>query len=506
MKAEAEKYLEYKTSPLAFIEDMWNLIPQPFASNEKKILALNTPFETWKPEWFGKFVKGIHITWQQYAILLAVERSINWIASKRISIRSWHGVGKSCTLSWILLWFLFVFKESQISCTAPSSEQMHDVLWKEVQKWKERLPDEIWNLYDVTTWYVRMKELPWVWFARAKTARKENPEALAWIHWDNVMLLVDEASWVPEEIFNTAEWALTEQDILYLMISNPTRLVWFFYDSHHGDKEYWQTLHFNCLDSPIVDHAYVTRKEQKHWKDSDEYRVRVEWKFPDADALDESWFVALLHDKDLRLARDMPFTNKKKMWIDPSWEWSNATEWVIRDKFKAKIVATEKMSTWKSIAIKTLTLMEEYKIKGDDITMDSFWEWIDAVQELAISGVRVNAVNVWKPPEDKDIFVNSRAEAYWRLKQWIKKWWELIWTKNKKEWDELRTIRYRAELSWKLVIMSKRDMKKNGYKSPDKADALMLTFTEDDDFVGTTPEELTEQHEMYADAYDDLCW
>ena len=63
---------------------------------------------------------------------------------------------------------------------------------------------------------------------------------------------------------------------------------------------------------------------------------------------------------------------------------------------------------------------------------------------------------------------------YWRIKEWFRSGGEIVY--DKKLIDQLLSIRYREELSGKMKIMSKEDMKKEGYPSPDKADGLALTF------------------------------
>jgi hypothetical protein len=53
---------------------------------------------------------------------------------------------------------------------------------------------------------------------------------------------------------------------------------------------------------------------------------------------------------------------------------------------------------------------------------------------------------------------------------------------NSKVWeDELLKIKYRRGLDGRIQIMPKADMKKLMWKSPDWADALMLTFIDPDD-------------------------
>ena len=209
---DVDLYLRWQESPLQWVCDIFKLRPQRLIPEHRKAYDLAVKecrFQDFKKGWFQPFVKGEEITWQQLAILLSVEAAITRRSQNRVSIRSGHGIGKSTTLSWLLLWFLFCFKDAQIPCTAPTSDQLNDILWKEVQIWMNRMPKEIAELYDWSNDYIRMLESPKTWFARARTARKESPEALAGIHADHVLYLVDEASGVPDEIFNTGEGALT---------------------------------------------------------------------------------------------------------------------------------------------------------------------------------------------------------------------------------------------------------------------------------------------------------
>ena len=448
---DVEIYKKMQKSPLFFVECMWGLIPERDNS---------------------KFIKGKHLTWQQHDILLAVEEALKG-GKKRISVRSGHGIGKSTTLAMLILWYLFCYKDAQVPCTAPTSDQIHDILWKEVAKWLNLMPQPVREKYEWTNGYIRITESPETWFARAKTARKENPEALAGVHGDFVMYIVDEASGVPEEIFNTAEGALTGDNVLVILISNPTRLIGYFYDSHHKDKESWQTLGFSSIDSPLVDKEYVSRIISKHGEDSDEYKIRVLGEFPREDTMDDKGYIALFSENDIKISDTEEFIGERRLGIDPSGEGDDKTVWVIRDNFKAKIVAVEKVSNAASIAQKTMTLMQHYQVKGEHTYIDNFGAGANVAQELALAGIRVKAINVGDKPSDEEMFLNRRAEASWRVKQWFRKGGELV---DHKGWDEILTIRYRKELSGKMKIMGKLEMKKEGIKSPDHYDALMMTF------------------------------
>jgi hypothetical protein len=71
---------------------------------------------------------------------------------------------------------------------------MYDVLWKEIALRLGKMPDWLRNRFDHTSDYLRILDNPKVWFARARTGRKENPEALSGVHADHVFILADEAS------------------------------------------------------------------------------------------------------------------------------------------------------------------------------------------------------------------------------------------------------------------------------------------------------------------------
>lgn len=490
---DVELYRSWQKSPIKFVKDMWGLIPQPLKPEYKdRALGLVTSYEKdWaKPfndQWFEPFEKGRHITWQQWILLVAVERALRGLDKRRITVESGHGTGKSCTLSWLIVWFLFCFKDAQIPCTAPTSSQMHDVLWKELSKWIQKLKPEIKAKFDWSSEYLRILESPETWFARAKTAKKEAPEALAGMHGDFVMFVIDEASGVPEEVFNTAEGALTQEDILVIMISNHTRLVGYFHGSHTSDAKNWQCLSFNSEQSPIVDKQFVDRIIEKHGKDSDEYKIRVKGTSPNEEGMDDKGFVPLFTIHDLPLTGDSPFIGNVKMGVDPSGEGQDVTAWVARDNFKMLVLGKEIISNSKSIASKTMTWMTHVNVKDENVMLDNFGCGADVSKEMALSESRYNisSVNVGQPADD-EIYLNLRAEAFFRMRIWFKTGGAIIDTPLGRELQkELLSIKYRRNEAGKIQIMSKQEMRKQGIASPNFGDAGMLTFVKPDlRFIG----------------------
>ena len=481
-------------SSLYFVKQVWNLTPQPLNPKYKKqfIEGLKLKGKDWDKftktitkDWFAPFEEGKHITWQQSLILFGVDKAIRGDIPLRISIVSGHGIGKSMILSILILWFLFVHPDCQIACTSPGQQQLYDILWKEIKKWIDRAYPSIGQMYMWESSHIRMKESPNVWFARAKTASKENTEALAGVHADWVMMAIDEASGVDEAIFETMEGSLTSGNILVFLISNGTRANGYFFDTHNKDQSRWQNYSFSSLDSPRVDHKYVDGIIEKYGIDSIQYAIRVLGQFPKEDGMDDSGYVPLLQDQNIHTQPDfgasLTFSEDALLGVDPAGEGDDKTSWVIRDTFKAKKLCEEAKSTSKSIAEKTMTLMLEYGIKPYNVIVDAFGTGMDVGKEIALASrgtINVTTVNTGDKcvvDTDKELYNNKRAEAFYKAKQWLQSGGELVENGNFKE--ELKGIRYKRNLAGLIQIMPKLDMKKKyGLKSPNDADAFSLTF------------------------------
>ena len=64
-----------------------------------------------------------------------------------------------------------------------------------------------------------------------------------------------------------------------------------------------------------------------------------------------------------------------------------------------------------------------------------------------------------------------------RMKKWLTSGGDLV---RDKQWiPEIKSIRFRRNERSKIQIMSKREMRKEGFMSPNTVDALMLTFSEE---------------------------
>ena len=99
-----------------------------------------------------------------------------------VSVRSGQGVGKTGLEAVVALWFLTCFPFPKVVATAPTRQQLHDVLWAEISKWQTKSP-LLKELLKWTKTKIYMRKYEERWFATARTATK--PENMQGFHEDN---------------------------------------------------------------------------------------------------------------------------------------------------------------------------------------------------------------------------------------------------------------------------------------------------------------------------------
>lgn len=195
----------------------------------------------------------------------------------KVSVRSGQGVGKTGCEAVLCLWFLACFPYSRVVATAPTKQQLNDVLWAEVSKWQLKSP----LLKAVLKWTktkVSVIGYEERWFATARTATK--PENMQGFHEENMLFIVDEASGVADPIMEAILGTLSGSNNKLLMCGNPTRTSGTFYDSHNCDRALYRCHKVSSRDSVRTNKENIAAMERKYGKDSNFIRVRVDGDFP----------------------------------------------------------------------------------------------------------------------------------------------------------------------------------------------------------------------------------
>lgn len=195
----------------------------------------------------------------------------------KVAIKSGQGVGKTGMEAAIMLWFLSCFPYPRIVATAPTKQQLHDVLWSEASKWISKSP----LLEEILKWtktYIYMKGYEKRWFAVARTATK--PENMQGFHEDNMLFIVDEASGVADPIMEAILGTLSGANNKLLLCGNPTRTSGTFYDAFTADRGLYKVHTVSSIDSPRTNKENIQSLIRKYGEDSNVVRVRVKGEFP----------------------------------------------------------------------------------------------------------------------------------------------------------------------------------------------------------------------------------
>ncbi len=401
---------------------------------------------------------------QQEKVLKAVKPGAH------ISVRSGHGVGKSALLSWLIIWFMCTRWDARIPCTATTGGQLRDILWPEIAKWIDKLPIEYKGNLEWMTEKITWKDRRETWFAVARTARKEKPEALQGFHGDNLMFVVDEASGVPSEIFEVAEGAMTKENVISIMTGNPTRLEGEFYNSHHKDRHLWKTFAFSAEESPIVGNTYPERVAGKYGKDSDVYRVRVLGEFPLAES---DTFIPLYKLEEAKLAQATG-TGEVVWGVDPARFGDDESALVKRmGDIVLPPVGLRKRDT---MEVAGWVARQARKELPDRIVIDTIGIGSGVFDRLKELSFPVVECNVATRAFDKNEYHRTRDELWGRLKDAVDNGLSLA--DDEELIGQISSVKYKIDSSGRINIETKDDLKARGVDSPDRADALCLTYYE----------------------------
>lgn len=411
--------------------------------------------------------------WQGEALMKIARRK------RKISIRSGHGVGKSTFASWAAIWFICTRYTCKVVITAPTSSQLYDALFAELKAQMKKLPDYIYEMFEVKTDRVEHKGAPQEVFISARTSRAEQPEAMQGIHADNVLLIADEASGVPEAVFEAAVGSMSGEHACTLLLGNPTQSSGLFYDTHHRLKGEWETMRVSCEDSSRVSKDFIEEVKSTYGENSNAFRVRVLGEFPLADD-DTVIPISLLEAAKVRDIK--PSQSAVTVWgLDVARFGSDRT--VLTKRKGARLIEPQTVKrNLDTMQVAGFVLNEWNEapahMRPAEICVDVIGLGAGVVDRLLELGLPVVAVNVSEAPAMNDKFLNLRAELWFKGKDWFEKRVASIEVADDKLVDELAMVRYSFTSNGKIKVESKDEMKKRtrDKSSPDLADSFLLTL------------------------------
>lgn len=453
--------------------------------DQAAFLQLRERWVTEGPARFAEDVLGAEPTVQQW------EGSRALVEKRRVSIRSGHGTGKSTFEAWCVLWFLACYFPAKVPATAPTSHQLDDVLWAEIAKWHRRMSETAPALAEKFEWSsgaYRMKEAPNEAFAVARTSRPERPEALQGFHSENILFLIDEASGVADNVFEVAEGALSTDGAYVVMCANPTRNSGYFYDSHHKMRGAWAALHWNGEDSPNVSKTYIENMAKKYGRQSPVFKVRVLGNFVDAaDGVISLELCELAKVREVELNKAAPVIwglDVARFGDDSCALAKRQGNWQL-DKHYSKPDSTPIREWWGKDTMATVGIVKrEWDMtppaeRPKAINVDVIGIGAGVVDRLKELGLPVVGVNVAESEStregESESFNRLRDELWWKGREWLEAR-DCRLADDDETIGELTTPTYKFLSNGRIQVESKAELRKRSVKSPNRADAWLLTF------------------------------
>ena len=430
------------------------------------------------PAEFAREVLGAEPTDQQ----LDGGRKI--VQRRRVSIRSGHGTGKSTFMAWCVLWFLACYFPAKVPATAPTSHQLEDVLWAEIAKWHRIMGERFPLLAAEFRWSASAFALTSASnesFAVARTSRPERPEALQGFHSENILFLIDEASGVADNVFEVAEGALSTDGAFVVMAANPTRSSGYFYDSHHKMRGAWAALHWDGEESPMVSRTYIENMAKKYGRNSPVFKVRVKGDFVDApDGVISLELCEAAKIRDVQINKSAPIiwgVDVARFGDDSSalakrqgnWQLAPIEEWWGKDTMQtAGLIKAE----WDKTP-------EDKRPKAINVDVIGIGAGVvDRLKELQLPVVGVNVAESESIRSGADVSFNRlRDELWWKGREWLEAR-DCKLCDDDETIGELTTPTYKFLSNGRIQVERKDELRKRGVKSPNRADAWLLTFHE----------------------------
>lgn len=398
---------------------------------------------------------------------------------------SGHGIGKSAEASWMILWALTTMANTKGVVTANTEKQLRTKTWSELSKWYGMfIAKDLFEL-DATCLKVRSPEVEEKskWKVDMVPWSERNVESFQGMHnlGRRVIMLMDEASAIPDIIHEACEGVLTDQNtqIIWLMYGNPTRSSGRFFSSFKGN--FAHRWHTRQVDSRIV--SFTNKRKIEEWiedygDDSDFVRVRVKGEFPRVDA--ES-FISYTEatdaiDRDVKVHSSEPLilgVDVGRFGDDPSviaprrGRDASSIEWELIPSADTMEVAARVAATF-------------LRTHANMVMIDSGGVGGGVADRLRMLRIPVIDVEFGSNPAFQNgiKYANKRAEIWGDMREWLRGGSIPAQIRGAETplVDELCGPRFGLNKAEEILLESKKDMRSRGVPSPNCADALACTF------------------------------
>lgn len=392
-----------------------------------------------------------------------------------LSVASGHGIGKSACIGMIINWAMSTCEDCKIIVTANTDTQLRTKTSPEIGKWARLSITSSWfNPQSASvasldpehskTW--RCDMVPW---------SEHNTEAFAGLHnqGKRIVLIFDEASAIADKVWEVAEGALTDEntEIIWIAFGNPTRNTGRFRECFRRYKHRWIGRQIDSRTVEGTNKAQIQKWIDDYGEDSDFVKVRVRGLFPSMSSRQFISEVDVTEAYGKELRPDQYSFAPKILTCDPAWEGDDELVIGLRQGLAFRILHRMAKNDNDLVVAQILARFEDEE-QADAVFVDAGYGTgiVSAGQ-----GLGRDWLLVWFASGSSDIgCLNKRAEMWKAARDWLKGGGAIPADPTLR--DELQAPEIVPRIDGKTQIESKKEMKARGVPSPNRADALVLSF------------------------------
>ncbi|GBQ82316.1 terminase large subunit [Gluconacetobacter johannae DSM 13595] len=451
---------ECSTDPLRFVQSAF-----PWGEPGTDLASMDGP-DAWQADILRAIGQGI----------LSPAQAI------QIAIASGHGIGKSALVSWVILWAITTCEDTRGVVTANTAAQLATKTWPELNRWFRVFLWRSWFEVAATAIYSSDPTHAKTWRIDAISWSPDRVESFAGLHNQGKRILVvfDEASAIPDVIWQTTEGALTDDntDIIWLVAGNPTRNTGRFRDCFGRFKHRWTTRQIDSRTVRITNKEQIQQWVDDYGEDSDFVRIRVRGVFPRAGS------AQFIPSDTVEAARMRDAAGRSfdaiVIGVDVARQGSDQTVIYVRKGQDARNWPLLKLrvADLMQIAAKVADTAQQYRCEAVFVDAGGIGAGVvDRLRQLrvpAVFGVQFGGkADRANYASDASRYANKRAEMWGMMREWLKTGAipddpELI--------ADLTAPEFGHNARDEIQIEPKDAIRKRIGASPDVADALALTF------------------------------
>ena len=392
------------------------------------------------------------------------------------AVASGHGIGKSALISWLIHFAISTHENTRGVVTANTEGQLRTKTWPELSKWHNMFIAKDLFTYTATAIFSSDKDYEKTWRIDAIPWSKNSPESFAGLHnqGNRILVLFDEASAIDDVIWEVTEGALTDAntEIIWCAFGNPTRNSGRFRECFRKYRKFWNTYQIDSRTVKISNKAKIEEWLDAYGEDSDFFKVRVRGVFPSASDL--QFISTEIADKAQKQSYKLGAFEHLPVIIgvDPAWTGSDSLEIVMRQGYYMKSLASipKNDDDWR---MAQLIAQFEDEYKADAV-------FIDMGYGTGIYSIGKQLGRKWRLIEfggksNDPVYLNMRAYMWGQMKEWLREGGSIP-PNDQALYDDIVGPEAIIDKNGRIQLESKKDMKDRGLPSPNKGDALALTF------------------------------